>query len=298
MFTDSMIPFWIAVGSIATALAVIVGIMSWLRPRSQAFKLDKAPRLAVRRVLHPDDEDLNAAYEVYKQEIDNAHERDSFADIQRWLTEAEQARKTASKAKPLELDEYLLIGKLGPTVCAFFYGQYYRDQRMFLVGYLAKDRKSPDSKRATSLEIAKYLVHLLNKHHPECAGVIFELALEPQKNPRIRTGKEELFAMHAVTAAKVVFKRLDINYKQPKLSLWNPSLTEQRQHLVYGRMSGPPLTSHISKQEASHVLDAVYNCWYGDYYLDDPSKDAEYRHYVRSIYEAAVSSLPAQVALI
>jgi hypothetical protein len=169
---------------------------------------------------------------------------------------------------------------------------------MFLVGYLVMDRKSLDSRRATSLGIIKHLVRILKTDHPACAGIIFELALEPQKDPQVRTSKEALFAVHARTAAKVVFKRLNIEYRQPKLSLWGPSLKEERQHLVYGRVSGPPLAGYIDKQEASHVLDAVYNCWYADYYLDDASKDAEYRHYVQGMYDATVSSLPAQVALI
>src|SRR6266403_564908 len=145
-------------------------------------------------------------------------------------------------------------------------------------------------RRATSIGIIKHLVQTLKRDHPDCAGVIFELALDPQKNPQVRTSKEALFAVHGRTAAKIVFKRLDIEYRQPKLSLWDPSLTEERQHLVYGRVSGLPLVGHIGKQEASHVLDAVYNCWYGDYYLDDPSKDTRYRHYVRGMYEAAVET--------
>jgi len=294
MFTDSMIPFWIAVGSIATAVAVIVAIVSWLRPRSHTVRPGKTPRLAVRRVLHPGDEDLPAAYDVYRSGITNESERDSFAEIQRWLAEAEET----CQSKAANLDEYLLIAKLGAKVCGFFYGQYYRSHQMFLAGYLVMDRKSLDSRRATSLGVIKRLVRILKADHPNCAGVIFELALEPQKNPQVRTGKEALFAVHARTAAGIVFKRLDVEYRQPKLSLWDPSLTEELQHLVYGRVSGPPLTSHISKQEASHILDAVYNCWYGDYYLDDRSKDAEYRHYVRGMYETAVSSLPAQVTLI
>lgn len=126
----------------------------------------------------------------------------------------------------------------------------------------------------------------------------FEIALEPEKDPRVRTAKEKLFAVHARTAARIVLKRLEIEYRQPKLSLWDPSLTEERQHLIYGRFSEPPLAGNVSKQEATHVLDAVYNCWYGDCYLNDASKDAEYRQYVRAIYDDMVSSLPAQVPIL
>ena len=298
MFTDSMIPFWIALGSVATAIGIIVAIIAWRHPRAPVVKSSEPPRLHVRRVLRPDDDDLNAAHQVYEREIDNAHERDSYADIQRWLAEAEEARRIATKKEPLVLDEYLLVGKLGHKVCAFFYGQYYCKQRMFLVGYLAKDTEAPESRREPSLEIAKDIVRRLKRDHPRCAGVVFELALEPEKDPRIRTLKERRFAVDGITAARVVFKRLDIAYQQPKLSLWDSSLTEQRQHLVYGRMSGPPLASHIEKEEAARILDVVYNCWYGDYYMDDPSRDAEYRKYVGKLYEDTVASLPAQVPLI
>src|SRR5262249_45940720 len=156
-------------------------------------------------------------YDVYCSGITNESERDSFEEIQRWLAEAADARKTGTP----DLDEYLLVAKLGTQVCGLFYGQYYCSHRMFLVGYLVMDRKSLDSRRATSLGLIKHLVGLLKADHPDCAGFIFELALEPQKDPRTRTSKETLFSVHARTVAKVVFKRLDIEYRQPKLSLWD-----------------------------------------------------------------------------
>jgi len=294
LFNEAMIPFWIAVGSTATAVALLIAILSWRRPRTPTPKSEKPPRLTVRRILSPGDDDLQAAYDVYRKEITNRSELDSFDDIQRWLAEAEQSRRTP---EPPNLDEYLLIAKSAKRVCGFFYGQYYRSHHMFLVGYLAMDHDSDDAKRETSLAIIKYLVRLLKKDHSNCAGVIFEIALESKRHQQSRTAKERLFAVRARKVG-VVFKRLDIKYRQPKLSLWDPSLTEQRQHLVYGRLSGPPLSGHIGKQEASHVLDVVYNYWYGDYYLDEPPKDAEYRKYLRAMYKDVVSRLPAQVGLI
>jgi hypothetical protein len=273
----------------------------WLADHSRPW-INNAPQqqtssssnLTVRRVLSPDDADLPEAYDLYCEGIDNENECDSFAEIQRWLAEAEEER-LAGTAK---LDEYLLIAKLGTRVCGFFYGQYYPSHQMFLVGYLVIDPQTLDSRRTTSIGIIEHLVCILKADHPECAGVVFEIALEPQKDPRVRTAKEKLFAVHARTAAKIVVKRLEVEYRQPKLSLWDPSLTEERQHLIYGRFSGPPLAGYVSKQEASHVLDAVYNCWYADYFLNDESKDAEYRRYVQGMYEDTVSSLPAQVPLI
>lgn len=72
-------------------------------------KSGKGPRLVVRRILSPGDEDLPAAYDLYCTEITNESERDSFAEIQRWLAEAEEARRIGDA----KLDEYLLIAKLG-----------------------------------------------------------------------------------------------------------------------------------------------------------------------------------------
>jgi hypothetical protein len=265
----------------------------WIANASQP-QPSRSSSLTVRRVLSPDDADLPEAYDLYCVGIDNENECDSFTDIQRWLEEAEEGRQKGTA----KLDEYLLIAKIDDKVCGFFYGQYYFSHQLFLVGYLVLDHTSLDSRRVTSIGIIEHLVRILKTDHPACAGVVFEIALEPEKDPRIRTAREKLFAVHARTAARLVLKRLEIEYRQPKLSLWDPSLTEERQHLVYGRFTEPPLPGHVSKQEATHVLDAVYNCWYGDCYLDDASKDAEYRQYVRAIYDDIVSSLPAQVPLI
>jgi hypothetical protein len=93
---------------------------------------------------------------------------------------------------------------------------------------LAMDHKSLDAKRATSLGIIQHLIRILKADHPSCAGVVFEIAPEPGKQLKAPTSKERLFAVHARTAAQLVFKRLDIEYRQPKLSLWDPSLTEER----------------------------------------------------------------------
>jgi len=295
MFTET---FWTAVGSIAAAIAVIGAFVGWIVTRRSARASRRAvnlpPKLLVRRVVDPEDEDLRAAYDVYEKEIENESERDSFSDIQRWLDEAAIARASGDHT----LDEYLLIGTVGAKVCAFFYGQYYSSHRVFLVGYLVIDHESQDARRATSAEMVRFMFATLGREHPECAGVVFELALEPGKDPRARIGKQQRFGVLARTVAHVALKRLDFEYRQPRLSLWYPNLTEERQHLVYGRVIGPPLGTYLDKQEVAQVLDAVYNCWYGDYYQNDPSKDAEYRQYVRELHKEVVSSLPDPVPLL
>jgi hypothetical protein len=301
VFTEAAIPFWTALGSVAAALAVIGGFVGWLYSQRKATAVvipgatpTERPQLMVRRVIDPDDPDLPAAYDIYSDGITNESERDSFPEIQRWLFEAKRAR-ASGKAK---LDEYLLIAKVGSKVAAFFYGQYYESHRMFLIGYSVIDRKSKDARRATSMGLITFMFDALKGDHPACQGIVFELALEPGRNVKARIGKEELFAVHARTAAGLVLKRLDVEYFQPKLSLWDPELTEERQHLIYGRLSGEPLGASIPKPEAAHILDAVYNCWYGDYYEDDPVKDREYRSYVRGMCERTVSDLPDPVPLL
>jgi hypothetical protein len=301
LFSETAIPFWTAVGSLAAALTVIGAFISWLaslrrEARRHTPPAVTAPRpvLVVRRITDPDDSDLPAAYDVYKDGIPEPGERDSFAEIQRWLSEAGLARAAGKDS----LDEYLLIAKTGSRVCGFFYGQYYRSHRMFLIGYLVIDRKSRDARRATSSSVVTYLFDSLRHDHPECEGIVFELALQPGKDVRARISKEDLFRVLARSTAGIVVKRLDIEYCQPKLGLWDPTLHEERQHLMYGRMGKSPVGASIPKAEAVHVLDAVYNCWYGDYYADDdPAKDADYRAYVRRIFEGAVSRLPDTVPM-
>jgi len=298
MLRVDWITFWTAVGSSVAALAVIgalVGrILKHRSLRASRAAAEVRRKLSVRRVINSNDRDLQAAYDVYEQEFENESERDSFSDIQRWLDEAAIARASGDPS----LDEYLLVGTLGARVCAFFYRQYYSSHQVFFVGYLAIDRRSRDAKRATSGEKVRFMFATLRKEHPECASVVFELALEPGKNPRARLSKEQRFGVLARTEAHLALKRLDFEYRQPRLSLWYPNLKEERQHLVHGRLTDPPLGAYLDKQEVEHVLDVVYNCWYGDYFQNDPSKDTEYRQYVRELHKEVVSSLPDRVPLL
>lgn len=285
---------WAAVGAVAAAIVALLAVgapfSGWIRQRHRT----KRAAIKVRRVTEPNDQDLPAAYDVYQQEIPE-NEQDPFTDIQRWLEEAKAARRVGKKA---ELDEYLFIGKASARVCAFFYGQYYFSHRLFLLGYHVIDRKSEEARRSASMVLLKHMVKVVRHDHPDCQGIAFELEMDSQRDPRTPTAKERLFAVHAKTAAEVVLRRFDFEYLQPRLSLWDLAFTEERQHLVYGRLHPPALGRTCDKQEALHVLDAVYNCWYADYFEDDPEKDKEYRAYVQSLYKRLEAQLPEMVPLI
>jgi len=303
MFSENMVPFWTAIAAIVAALGIVGGLITWMiGERRRAHELKVAARdqrdqqsrasLQVRRVVDAADPDLPAAYDVYSDGITNPDERDSFTDIQRWLDEAKAARANGK----LELDEYLLIGKVNAKVCAFFYGQYYVSQRMFLIGYLVIDRKNRDARRATSSDVLKMMFEHLRADHPECDGVIFELALEEGKDIHTRIGKEDRFAVQARSIAGITVKRIDIDYYQPRLSIWDPASHAQRQHLMYGRVRGAPIGHDLPKQEVVKVLDTIYNNWYGDYYVDDQAKDLKYRAYVRRLFGDTIQKLPERIA--
>jgi len=249
--------------------------------------------ISVRRVTEPNDHDLLPAYKVYEKWIPR-NEQDEFSEIQRWLEE-NKAEKLRGNPK---LDEYLLVCKTGARVCGFFYGQYYPSHRLFFVGYLVIDREDEDAKLIAAKELLCRLVAMVRQDHPDCEGIVFEIELDPKKDPRTLTAKERLFAVHARICGDIVLRRLDFEYQQPRLSLWDPASIEERQHLVYGRLGPPPLGRKCAKNEVLQVLYAVYNSWYADCFEDDPARDKEYRAYVRSLYNKVEAELADEVTLI
>ncbi|MFN0279195.1 MAG: transcriptional regulator [Pyrinomonadaceae bacterium] len=261
------------------------------RMDAPGIKTDNA--ISVRRVTEPNDPELLDAYNIYEKCIPR-NEQDEFTDIQRWLDENKAAKQQGNP----KLDEYLLVCKAGSKVCGFFYGQYYPSHRLFLIAYLVIDREDEDAKLIAAKELLCRLVAMVRQDHPDCEGIVFEIEPDPKWDLRTRTAKERLFAVHARICADIVPRRLDFEYQQPRLSLWDPASLEERQHLVYGRWGHPPLSRKCAKKEVLMVLDAVYNCWYADCFEDDPERDKEYRAYVRSRFDKFKAELPDEVTLI
>lgn len=252
-----------------------------------------ADGVSVRRVTEPNDDDLLPAYKVYEKWIPR-NEQNEFSEIQRWLEE----NKAANQQPNPKLDEYLLVCKTAGRVCGFFYGQYYPSHRLFLISYLVVDREDEDAKLIAAKQLLCQMVAMLRHDHPDCEGIVFEIELDPQTDPRTPTAKERLFAVHARICADIVLRRLDFEYQQPRLSLWDPASIEERQHLVYGRLLRSPLGRKCSKDEVLKVVSAVYNSWYADCFEDDQARDKEYRAYVRLLYDKVEAELPDEVTLI
>lgn len=253
-------------------------------------------RVSIKRVVKvkPLDKDLNAAFELYKRRLP-PNERDSSENIVRWLEECENAGPDESS----KLQDYLLIAKAAGQVCGLLYAQYYPHTRLLVISYLVIDNSSPQQSSVVPAFL-KYFMRLLRTEAKGCVGLAFELEHPAHSSkPRRCLGREELFRRH-FRCNEIFIKRLAIDYRQPRLSLWDDDIRpyhEEAQLLMYGRIQPPPLGDLVSKVEVAAVIDTMYNYWYGDCYEDNPNRDQEYRTYLRELCQKTVASLPEEVPL-
>ena len=167
---------------------------------------------------------------------------------------------------------------------------------MFL-SYMVVDWHIPDSRGLTSAEaLAQYLSRELRKTLRDCEGIVFELEYPtPKSENKTRFRSKMRRFLRLAEKQGVTVKEIDIYYRQPKLSLWENDYGEERQVLMYGRTKPPPLSKTIPRTEAERVLDFIYNYIYGDYFEDDPVRNAEYRQYLNKLYETVVADLPEEI---
>ncbi|HKZ82845.1 MAG TPA: hypothetical protein VJ793_04220 [Anaerolineae bacterium] len=268
-----------------------MGIAELLSTALQWLVARRSQQVVVTRVVGPLGEDLVGALDLYERRLPE-NERDSIDNIVRWQAEFE----AGVKDNRTKFDDYLLIAKCGGQVCGLLYAQYYHRTRLLLVSYLISDDRIPQKHRIVPA-IRKKLATILKTELAACAGIVFELEHPDfSKRPRRCRGRQRLFTALALEMGMVV-KRLGIDYKQPRLSLWDPSYSEEPQVLMYARRRAPALDDSIPKGEVVHILDTLYNSWYGDCYEDNTERDSEYRAYLRSLFQNTVSQMPDRVPL-
>ena len=168
---------------------------------------------------------------------------------------------------------------------------------MMFLSYMVVDWHIPDSRGLTSAEaLAQYLSRELRKTLRDCEGIVFELEYPtPKSENKTRFRSKMRRFLRLAEKQGVTVKEIDIYYRQPKLSLCENDYGEERQVLMYGRTKPPPLSKTIPRTEAERVLDFIYNYIYGDYFEDDPDRDAEWRQYLKDLYETVVADLPEEI---
>jgi hypothetical protein len=236
-------------------------------------------------VTTPTDPNLDPALDLYEDRLDE-NVRDSREDIKRWIREGGYPPSTG----PGMLTIHVYAAACQGRSCAFFYGEHYHTQRLFLVSYIVA-RKSRQGQRGVH-RIASELARMLRRER--CKGIVFELAegATSTKDPSLSRWRD---FQRLVRPFGVQLARLDVPYVQPRLSLRDPNLREEPQYLFYGSLQPPHPTTSLPKSTVVSVLHTVYNGWYAGSFADDVQQNLEYRTYVRTLFDRIVDTLPDPV---
>jgi hypothetical protein len=255
----------------------------------------------IKRIEDPEDPDFRDALALHDRATSwgtvPGNAWDAPEDIARWFKEVHLETKDGRS----KLADYFLVAKVSGRVGALLYGQYYPDVRLMFISYMVVDRDFRDARQAQfTAALVEYLATDLQGTLATCEGVVFELEYGSETDERQKSlCRARYRRFRGLAEAKnIVVREIVIPYMQPKLSLWEDGREEERLHLMYARIR-PSTFSHgtrtIPRSEAEKVLRFVYKEIYGDHFDTIPDWDTEYRAYVNSLYERAVSGLPDEV---
>lgn len=278
-------------GAAASAVGIALGIsrfVGWIRRKRK-----RPHSIEIKHIRNVDDPDLTAALALYDERIEDTNQKDGQDDIVRWLKESK------SKGERARLREDFLVATRDGRVVGGLYAQYYSNWRLLFVSYLfVRKGVAKDLEGTIAFHLVKYLRNLMGRKMKKCQGVLFEV--EPKEDDRKgranKNGRINLFRSMA-NQLGLKARQLEVNYLQPKLSLWDGTSEERRLVLLYVRLKEFPLTEWVPRDEVKRILSFVYEDLYGDCYMDSERKNQEYRDYLRNLYSKVTKDLPEQVPL-
>ncbi len=274
----------VGIGAVELAAAIVAAVGVLASGATWAHKR-WSRRVVVKRVRKASDSGLELALDLYEDRL-GENVRDSREDVKRWIGEGSYRRGQG----PGRLALYPYIATCRGRACAFFYGEYYFTPRLFLVSYIVA-RPGKDGQMAI-----RRMIRALGKtlKRSGCKGIVFELARDrlPGTDPSLSRWRhfQRLLRPFGIQLAK-----LQIPYVQPRLSLWDSSLSEEQQDLFYGTLMPPHPTESIPKSTVESILHTVYNAWYGGSFEDDAGQNVQWKEYIRKVFERVVQQLPDPV---
>ena len=269
----------IVTGLIALGAGIWAGWERWNR------------RLHVVRLRTAKDRWFEPAMDLYDDpDIFPDWERDDREEIERWLEEARLARD-----RPTGPHEYLLAAIHRERVVGFFYGTFYRSISTLFVSYLIIPRRLTSSTREQiPRELFDALQSALKKDGNVPKAIVGEVdapdAATADSPLNRRVGRIKLLIQRA-RQLDVTMRVIDAPYLQPSLDPHKRNMKEGPLLLLYGRF-GEDVGSMLPKATVLELISFVYDELYGDCFINDAAKDAEWRKYLQDLRDKVAVSLP------
>jgi len=292
-----------------TPVAVIgglLGIIGVIAAHVYAAKQWFWARPKVKRIVRPDDDDLDEIWRIHDAEF-VGDVADEYEDLKRWVAEAAQARTK----RPLRLDEFLLCVKSGQAVLGYLFAQYYTTSQLLFISYISIDDENVESKKKDTkvvLLLFNELLKQLQKHKYQWQAIVGELeinktgSLYPQAKILMRTFRNALYRFQAQYGLRTDLYRLCVDYQQPILRPQELDTAvvdaSYDQWLVF--IPRDPGKMLLPKQGGSNFVDRsfvlnIFRSIYLEIYADAFPDNERYRDYLQAQLNKHVDRIPIKV---
>jgi len=248
--------------------------------------------VVIKQVRNPDDPDLDAALDLYRKRVPN-DQRFEPSDIVRWIRE-DRIRRIRNISS-----DWFIVAKYRRRVSGFVLFHHVRSAQLVFFAYMVVANTPGLAVNAISRALTFEIAHLLTKRKELRGYRGFVLEVE---DPRKETGRRREESLARIrrfcTLAEMQgfsLRALDIEYKQPKLSLEDLDNTERPMLLLSARTRQAEAETTDHRPEAEELLRFTYTNIYPEGYSDDAGENRAYQDYCARLLERETAKLPAQV---
>jgi hypothetical protein len=251
--------------------------------------------VVIKLVRDADDPDLDAALKLYAKRIPD-DQRFEAADVVRWIREDQITRHTSPGAPT----DWFVIAKMRRRVCGFILLHYYPSTQLAFFAYMVVPNTPGVPFDAVSRTLSSGVSRLLRKRKELRACKGFVLEVEDPRNERSQHKQSECLARvrRFYTLAEMQglsLRALDIDYKQPRLSIGDANSVERPMLLLSARNRQGAFSADLQRDEVREVLSFIYARVYPEGYSPDPVENQAYREYCTGLRDKEVAALPERV---
>lgn len=292
------------VSVIAGLLTIVGGIAGYI----YAAKKWVWARPRVKRVVRPDDDDLEEIWRIHDAEF-VGDVADELKDLRRWVAEAAAARKK----RPLRLDEFLLCVKSGQTVLGYLFAQYYTKSQLIFISYIALNDDILEAKKQDTKVVCllfNELLKQLKKQRYDWRAIVGEFevykreSFVPHARILMRTFQSALAKFQSQHGLRTDLFRICIDYTQPILRPedLDTAVIDATYDQWLAFIPRDPNKVLLPKEgrkifvDKSLVLDILRSV-YLEIYFDAFPDDERYKNYLQSEFQKHVEKLPMKVEL-